>query len=389
MQYPMDFLKLLDSDASLMIFKHLDAPADLVRVSAVSHAWQDFVIDHAISKQLALKKYPQLSCVARVALVSEAEIPNDAGSSSSVIWENKKWDHIIYTSLMHQLESSTNGSCIVEAICASSTDNYPVESINNTLIQSDRIAQRASYWSSEGQSDPNVPERLIYRLKSNLCLIREIHIRPFQAYFQLGHPIYSSKFVRFRMGHTKFPLDRGTEEDMPLDHITDQHFVWTYTSPEYPMLQEKKLQKFQLPEPTLCIGGFLMIELLGRVQKQEVDYLYYICVSHVRADGMPLSPKFTVKTLKNAGEFVLQYNPQAVIDSPDDGIRTTNNTDAEAQGNQNWAQFMNMQIMNMLQAYVPGYPNHHVVPEAEEDEDEDDDDDEEEEEDEDGDGEFI
>ena len=40
--------------------------------------------------------------------------------------------------------------------------------------------------------------------------------------------------------------------------------------------QENSLQKFKLPEPVLCIGGYLQIELLGRVQKQEMDGLYYI-----------------------------------------------------------------------------------------------------------------
>ena len=40
--------------------------------------------------------------------------------------------------------------------------------------------------------------------------------------------------------------------------------------------QENSLQKFKLSEPVLCIGGYLQIELLGRVQKQEMDGLYYI-----------------------------------------------------------------------------------------------------------------
>lgn len=43
-----------------------------------------------------------------------------------------------------------------------------------------------------------------------------------------------------------------------------------------PISQERSLQKFQLPEPALCIGGYLKIELLGRVQKQEMDDKYYI-----------------------------------------------------------------------------------------------------------------
>lgn len=40
--------------------------------------------------------------------------------------------------------------------------------------------------------------------------------------------------------------------------------------------QESSLQKFKLPEPVICIGGILQVELLGRVQRQEMDSLYYI-----------------------------------------------------------------------------------------------------------------
>lgn len=40
--------------------------------------------------------------------------------------------------------------------------------------------------------------------------------------------------------------------------------------------QENHLQNFKLPEPILCIGGFLQIELLGRVQTQATDDLFYI-----------------------------------------------------------------------------------------------------------------
>lgn len=42
------------------------------------------------------------------------------------------------------------------------------------------------------------------------------------------------------------------------------------------LVQVSRLQKFKLPEPVLCIGGYLQIELLGRVQRQEMDGLYYI-----------------------------------------------------------------------------------------------------------------
>ncbi|CAM8928134.1 unnamed protein product [Rhodiola kirilowii] len=314
MEPSMDFLKFLDPDTSLMIMNRLDVPADLVRVSAVSHDWQDYVIKHELGEQLCLKKFPQVSSFPQFALASGTEMPGVVWSSSSMAWENMKRGHFFYTSLAHVLGSAKKWSCIDKAICASSTDNHPEESIDNTLIESDQFVE---YWSSKGQSAPDVPESLIYKLESSLCLVNEVYIQPFQANFQLGCPIYSSRSVRFRMGRPKRPLNLDLEYAR-LDELTDEDFVWNYTSPEFPMLQENSLQKFQLPEPALCIGGYLKIELLGRVQR-DLDDMYYIRVSHVRADGMSLSPKFTVKiltTMQHGGKFVLKYNPHAVIIPP-------------------------------------------------------------------------
>jgi len=41
------------------------------------------------------------------------------------------------------------------------------------------------------------------------------------------------------------------------------------------IILENKLQKFKLPEPVLCIGGFLLVELLGRVKKENGNNLFY------------------------------------------------------------------------------------------------------------------
>ncbi|KAJ9678577.1 hypothetical protein PVL29_020681 [Vitis rotundifolia] len=73
------------------------------------------------------------------------------------------------------------------------------------------------------------------------------------------------------------------------------------------MAQENRLQKFKLTEPALCIGGILQIELLGGVQKQEMDGLFYICASHVQVVGRPLSEAFDVEIYDPSGKFTLKY----------------------------------------------------------------------------------
>lgn len=315
----MDFMKWLEFDTSMKIFLSLDDPSDLVHVSAVSRSWYHFVVANGLCKQLCLRMFPQLSSVACVEdEIHEMENPVDVGSSSSGEWASLVREHRAYAFLAQAFTSFAVKNCIRQPITASSTDNYPEESILNTLEPRDRIENGASYWSSQGQKDPSVHETLIYSLVGDLCVINEINVQPFQAFFQPGSPIYSAKSVRFRMGHFKSPIDPGRDlMEMLWQQSADESiFVWTHTSQEFPMAQENRLQKFKLPEPVLCIGGVLEIELLGRVQRQEMDGKFYICVAHVQVLGKVLSGHFKVPIIEPSGKFLLKYNSHAVIEEP-------------------------------------------------------------------------
>lgn len=204
--------------------------------------------------------FPQLSRVACVVELNQQGVkePTEVGSSNSNEFLALQRDHRVYAYLARSLMSSVAMNCITKTIGASSTDNFPQESIDNTLDPRDNIAGRFSYWSSNGQSNPNVPETLTYELGSQICVISEINIHPFQgalptihklcarpiyytffcfflmilfvycpAHFQMGSPIYSAKSVRFKMGHVKVSFDASD----------DELFAWTYTSPEFPMTQ--------------------------------------------------------------------------------------------------------------------------------------------------------
>ncbi|KAM3201212.1 hypothetical protein P3L10_033575 [Capsicum annuum] len=74
------------------------------------------------------------------------------------------------------------------------------------------------------------------------------------------------------------------------------------------MTQEICFQRFKLPEPVLCVGSYLQIQLLGIVQRQEMEDLFYICISYVRVVGLPLGSTFDVKVLVPSQESVLNYN---------------------------------------------------------------------------------
>lgn len=139
------------------------------------------VIANGLCKKLCLKKCPEASSFAGVVVTKDLVEPIETGVGGSGEWACLEREHIVYASLGRDLITSGRENCIRDAICASSTDNYPDESIKNTLEPSDRIGHRASYWSSKGASDPSASETLIYKLSSQLCLITELHLHPFQG----------------------------------------------------------------------------------------------------------------------------------------------------------------------------------------------------------------
>ncbi|XP_054786308.1 F-box protein At4g00755-like isoform X3 [Prosopis cineraria] len=304
-----DFIRWLGPDLSIKILAHLDDPCDIARVAAVSSAWHRFVVENGLGKQLCLKMFPELSVAAHVIEVDNTIEPIGYVPGNPMTEDYLKRNHKVYAFLACGLAPYMRKNCIAEAIVASSTDNYPEESIENTMEPRDRTEIRASYWSSKGESDPSVPETLVYKLISKICVVTEIHVQPFQAYFQNGHPIYSAKSVRFRMGYLRQPKELESNRDAKRI-FRGKDFVWTYTSPEFPMAQENRLQKFKLPEPVFCVGGMLLVELLGRAQKQRLDELYYICISHVKVLGRPLSSGFSAK-IHHSGRCFLKYSPQA------------------------------------------------------------------------------
>ena len=138
------------------------------------------VIANGLCKKLCLRKFPQLSRAACVTELNKcgAKEPVEVGSSHSMELASLAREHRVYATLAHVCTSFPVGDCISEAISASSTD-HPEESIDNTLI-----SLRDSYWSSIGQSNPAVPETLIYKLVSELCVITEINIHPFKGMCQ-------------------------------------------------------------------------------------------------------------------------------------------------------------------------------------------------------------
>ncbi|KAH9290244.1 hypothetical protein KI387_034361 [Taxus chinensis] len=311
MKGTLSMVERLDLDAVTTILRLLNDPADIVRFAAVSRTCQKIVVESRFVKDLCIGISPEVALFNSVVVEDKMSINEGQSSCKDLEWENLKREHRVYAMLAHELRAiGTDRSCICEPVHASSTDNYPEESIINTLDPRHREAGRPSYWSSKGESNIQVPETLTYALHTELCVVHEIKIRPFRAYFQLGAPIYSANAVRFRLGY----FNSGPRSNIPaVDRLVSsdgsdcEDYVWMYVSQEYPMQQVDKLQTFKLPRPVLCIGAILQIELLGRIQKQVTDGLYYICVCHVDVVGRPLS-FLNFEVLAQARQFILKYS---------------------------------------------------------------------------------
>nr|XP_033508535.1 F-box protein At4g00755-like isoform X3 [Nicotiana tomentosiformis] len=219
-----------------------------------------------LSKQLCLRKFPQLS---RISRIREPDLGIAEGKDvkfSNSTWETLKIDHNVYASLLQAIETSNScpSDCIDYEVSASSTDDYPV-SVWNTLVPTDRNQDQPSYWSSTGDSDPNAPETLIYKLKADLCVITEINIQPLEVYSHPGRAICCPKSVRFRLGHPKSSRDKRRLLHWHPDQPADDKFIWTYTSEEFLMRQvrlltllfPKRRRSYLLEIVFLFVGGVI------------------------------------------------------------------------------------------------------------------------------------
>ncbi|GFP93049.1 F-box protein at4g00755 [Phtheirospermum japonicum] len=301
------FVDAFDIDLTSNILTFLSDPSDLIRAGAVSHSWRHFVIANGLCKNLWMQKVPQVAYVACADEESDGILKvSNVTSKNAASWGTLEKEHKLFSSLLQPFSKPIiSPKCMLAfPVGASSTDRDPPVTIINTLTPED-----CSFWSSKGHSDPNAPEYLLYRLNASISILTEVDIRAVESHWEPGYPIYSPKSVRFRMGHPK-SVENVEMGICPVDQPSLDKYVWTYTSSEFPMAQISRLQKFKLPEP-VCVGGVIMIELLGRTQKDATDDLFYIRLRHVRFMGQALEPAFYAE-MYPSGELQLNYYPQAL-----------------------------------------------------------------------------
>ncbi|PRW45682.1 F-box protein [Chlorella sorokiniana] len=157
---------------------------------------------------------------------------------------------------------------ILEGVEASSTD-APQQAIGCTLEDDPH-----SFWSSTGSQSPEACEYLLYKLKSPLCLLRNVQLVVFRAHYQFGEPVYPPAFVSFQAGPAPWNLAPPTLK--------------------FPVAATDAVQCFPLPAD-LPLGRYLRINLHGKRQRQLEDMQWYHAIQRVEAFGQVLPASAVVR----------------------------------------------------------------------------------------------
>jgi hypothetical protein len=122
------------------------------------------------------------------------------------------------------------------------------------------------FWSSIGSASPDVDEFLIYEAASPY-LISAVEISFYQAMYQLGSPCYAPERVRISIG-------------MHADQFE-------YCTGEIPVSNTPLVQRVDI-HPIMVYGRVIRVDLIGKVQRQPDDNLFYSCVRYFSASGISL-----------------------------------------------------------------------------------------------------
>jgi hypothetical protein len=145
------------------------------------------VIENDLSKRLCVRLFPEVATIAAAAEVTRSP------PSPPVAQSGSERSYRIYSNLAGALVSSSpkdSVGCVLRCVGASSTDDFPNETMVHTLHERGLVNFRPSYWSSCGSDNPDEPESLTYRLNSDFCIVDEIKVQPFKGVLSLVEPAW-------------------------------------------------------------------------------------------------------------------------------------------------------------------------------------------------------
>lgn len=252
------------------VFSFLDAPHELARVRLVCSAWARLADDGSVWRA----KCREVPAVQAALESSSSSTKKGRRYAPRLFTRNLKTaDNALWKPLFRELSTfpmkgagtgHLEYKLLRQGLRASSSD-HPSQGIHQTLNPS-----LQTFWSSKGSADDQSSEFLVYRLVQPICIVHSVSITIYRAGYQKGIPVYGPQSLQVSVGF-------GPEKE-------DMH----YTSPVYPVDNSAVEQTFELA-PELVAGGFLRIDLYGRVQTQPDDDLYYTVLQRVVALGLPIA----------------------------------------------------------------------------------------------------
>jgi len=229
-----------------------------------------------------------------------------------------------------------------EAMAASSTDRPEAENVANVLARRvrplyDSRAFRirpSSYWSSAGSVASDAVDRVVLRLVTPVAIVRAVRVAAFRAPVGLftTSGVYAPVKIRFHVGLATRKRDEigsgsgsGTFDVTPRGfsacprasgrwdvgegaHASGEdgggddlgEYLWSSETYDFDAGRRRGepgaealdldpgVARFEFPEPVLCVGGMLQIELIGRRTRQRVDERWYVALGHVAVEGAPV-----------------------------------------------------------------------------------------------------
>ncbi|KAH9624520.1 hypothetical protein KSS87_019494 [Heliosperma pusillum] len=291
-----DFVERLPMELSMKILMCVYDSGTLAGCCGVSKAWRRFVIKNGLCKQLCLKLCPEASKIINV--VEVLDKPERVCQSETLrINKMLERNHRAFSLLGIYLTSFRYDEEVEQKVCVSSYGRLPdeeVSSIDN---------ENPTFWSSNGNKDPTNPDTVVFKTIRKLCVIKEIHLLNFEGTYVPEFPMYPAKAVRFSLGCRSPFIEKTASRSHYYD---DDMFIWTYTSPEFPMPQNTGLHVFRLPRPIFSIGGIIKMELLGRVRKNNFDDLYYASVISYEPIRQDVCGMFDVDIVDDTGNCILK-----------------------------------------------------------------------------------
>eukprot|EP00743_Colponemidia_sp_Colp-15_P005557 GILK01005978.1.p1 GENE.GILK01005978.1~~GILK01005978.1.p1 ORF type:complete len:555 (+),score=48.50 GILK01005978.1:36-1667(+) len=239
----------LPAEVAVELFSFIET-LSLLRASQVSRQWNEWTEQGEVWRRLS----------SNLAVASMSKTPHHFRrfTRGDLMVKDMEWKQ-----LYQELGSfGSQFSLIAQGLKSSSLDNES-QDISQTL---DIRSQH--FWSSQGSSDPDSSEFLIYKLIQHVCVVSKVEINIYKALYQSGLPIYAPKTLQISVG---FRADE-----------------FYYRSPYFAVEVTDDTQEFWLG-PRLVCGGFLKIEFFGRTQTQPGDDLYYTVVRAVRCLGYPIA----------------------------------------------------------------------------------------------------